>query len=325
MCEQDIEARRARDLERYHRRTEQRVAQGLCPKCGKTAANAPTANCASRAARRRIEPAAPATPGSGRPGCRAGTPSAPAARPKRAAPRACAPSAAQRQRWRARASCEPCLEKRRAGDRASYAAGKAAGLKYGGANAEAKRRSGRLKSKRRQKARREAGLCIRCGKQPPVEGGTTCAPCRDRRQAAERRQYEERRADGLCTRCGGTGPRRAVALWPLRPSLRRPANARSARTRAPGSSMGTPLPPRLVEEIERAFERLSLVARQLLSIESRKQVQVKAGRQALDRRSSSGAAAPAMIANPNRVHRIGVDDATLLATEVFYRDFRKPP
>ena len=54
-----------------------------------------------------------------------------------------------------RASCEPCLEKRRADDRARYAAGKAAGLKYGGANAEAKRRSGRAKSKRRQKARRE--------------------------------------------------------------------------------------------------------------------------------------------------------------------------
>ena len=38
---------------------------------------------------------------------------------------------------------------------------------------------------------------------PPVEGGTTCGPCRDRRQAAERQQYEERRAAGLCARCGG--------------------------------------------------------------------------------------------------------------------------
>ncbi len=101
-----------------------------------------------------------------------------------------------------RASCEPCLEKRRAADRAKYAAGKAAGLKYGGADAEAKRRAARAKSKRRQKARIEAGLCIRCGKRPPVECGTTCQPCRDRRQAAERRQYDERRAGGRCTRCG---------------------------------------------------------------------------------------------------------------------------
>ena len=102
-----------------------------------------------------------------------------------------------------RASCEPCLEKCRAGDRASYAAGKAAGLKYGGANIEAKRRSGRAKSKRRQRERIEAGLCIRCGTRPPVEGGTTCAPCREKRQAAERRQYAERKSAGYCTRCGG--------------------------------------------------------------------------------------------------------------------------
>ena len=36
-----------------------------------------------------------------------------------------------------------------------------------------------------------------------MEGGTTCAPCREKRQAAERRQYAERRAAGQCTRCGG--------------------------------------------------------------------------------------------------------------------------
>ena len=31
----DLEARRARDLERYHRRTAERISQGLCPQCGK--------------------------------------------------------------------------------------------------------------------------------------------------------------------------------------------------------------------------------------------------------------------------------------------------
>ena len=67
--------------------------------------------------------------------------------------------------------CAICNDKRRADDRARYAAGKAAGLPYGGANADAKRRSGRAKSERRQKMRREAGLCIRRGTQPPVEGG----------------------------------------------------------------------------------------------------------------------------------------------------------
>ena len=102
-----------------------------------------------------------------------------------------------------RASCEPCLEKRRASDRATYAAGKAAGLPYGGANADAKRKSARAKSKKRQKERLDAGLCIRCGNNPPADGGITCAPCRDKRRAAERRQYAERRTAGCCTRCGG--------------------------------------------------------------------------------------------------------------------------
>ena len=104
-----------------------------------------------------------------------------------------------------RASCESCLATRREADRTSYAAGKAAGMLYGGTNADAKRRSARAQSRKRQKARREAALCIRCGQHPPVEGGTTCGPCRDRCQAAERQQYAERRARGLCTTCGATG------------------------------------------------------------------------------------------------------------------------
>ena len=102
-----------------------------------------------------------------------------------------------------RVRCEPCLEKRRAADRAKYAAGKAAGLPYGGSNIEAKRRSARARSKKRQRERIAAGLCIRCGVHPPAEGGATCLTCRDKRQAAERQKYEQRRAAGLCTRCGG--------------------------------------------------------------------------------------------------------------------------
>ena len=101
-----------------------------------------------------------------------------------------------------RASCETCLEKRRADDRARYAAAGAGGKLYGGADVEASRMSGRARTRRRKKERREAGLCIRCGKRPPAEGDITCAPCRDRRQNRERQQYAERRAAGLCTRCG---------------------------------------------------------------------------------------------------------------------------
>ena len=101
-----------------------------------------------------------------------------------------------------RASCEPCLEKRRAADRGRYAAARSAGKLYGGADVEGSHRSGRPRTRRRQQERRETGLCIRCGKRPPAGGRITCAPCRDRRQARERRQYAERRAAGLCARCG---------------------------------------------------------------------------------------------------------------------------
>ena len=254
MCEkQDIAARRARDLERYHRRAAERKAKGLCPKCGKRPPATHRSQCGVCAAKRRpadleryhrrtaervarglCPKCGKQPPAPDRQLCepcnekQKGASRARDARlraegkPRRDPARARAYERERSRKERAerqaegmctrcgkhpaaegRASCEPCLEKRRASDRAKYAAGKAAGLPYGGSNIEAKRRAARLKSKRRQKARRDAGLCIRCGKQPPVEGGTTCRPCREKRQAAERRQYHERRAEGLCARCGG--------------------------------------------------------------------------------------------------------------------------
>ena len=51
MSEQDVATRRARDLERYHRRVAKRRAKGLCLKCGKPTRPRPTAPSASRAPR----------------------------------------------------------------------------------------------------------------------------------------------------------------------------------------------------------------------------------------------------------------------------------
>ncbi len=208
-CEVCTAKRRPADLERYHRRTAERVAQGLCPKCGKQQP-APDhqlcepcsekTNRASRARDARLRAAK--MPRRDREHARAyERQRSRKERAVRLAEGTCT-RCGKRPSEEGHSSCEPCLEKRRASDRARYAAGKAQGLKYGGANAAAKRRAARAKSKRNQKARKEAGLCIRCGKQSPVEGGTTCTPCREKRQAAERRQYQERRAQGLCTRCG---------------------------------------------------------------------------------------------------------------------------
>ena len=184
-----------RSLSAVRRRTPRAGAQHVRPLCGEKEQGEPRPRCPAPGGRQ----AAP-RPGEG---ARLRNASGPAARPPRALPKEHAPGCGKAPATPGRVSCEPCLEKRRAEDRARYARGKAAGKLYGGANPEAKRRSGRTESKRRQKARREAGLCIRCGRHPPVEGGTTCAPCRDKRQAAERQQYDERRAAGLCTRCGG--------------------------------------------------------------------------------------------------------------------------
>ena len=208
--QQDIEARRARDLERWHRRAAERTALGLCPRCGKRPPEPERSQCgpcaekrnrASRTRDARLRAAGIPR----RDPDRANAYERERSRRERAAREAAgictacgaAPAAPDRVR------CEPCLEKRRASDRAKYAAGKAAGLPYGGSNIEAKRRSARARSKKRQKERIAAGLCIRCGAHPPAEGGSTCQSCRDRRQAAERQQYQERRAARLCTRCGG--------------------------------------------------------------------------------------------------------------------------
>ena len=210
MAYRDPAVRRQRDRERFRKRTAERVAQGLCPRCGdgppapERSVCDPCADKRNKASRARDaqlraagkprrDPDRART--SGRKRSRRET-------VKRIAQGLCT-RCGKTPAAPGRASCESCLATRREADWASYAAGKAAGMLYGGGNADAKRRSARAQSRKRPKARREAGQCIRCGQHPPVEGGTTCAPCRDRRQAAERQQYVERRAAGLCTRCGG--------------------------------------------------------------------------------------------------------------------------
>ena len=53
MCELDIEARRARDLERHHRQTAERRARGLCVKCGKRPPEPGRTRCEPCAAKKR--------------------------------------------------------------------------------------------------------------------------------------------------------------------------------------------------------------------------------------------------------------------------------
>ena len=136
------EKARAYERERHPKRAAERLAQGLCPRCGE----------------------APPAPD--------------------------------------RSVCAPCREKQRAGERARYARGKAAGKPYGGREPESRRRAARERIKLRRLKRSEEGLCTRCGDRPPAGGGAVCEPCREARRTAERELYAARRAAGLCGRCG---------------------------------------------------------------------------------------------------------------------------
>ena len=210
MAYRDPEVQRSRDRERYHQRTEARRAACLCLRCGKRPPEPGRTNCTSCAERNRKKERArnERLKAEGRPR------RDPAKRKKtereryrrtvddRIARGRC-PRCGKRPPAPERSTCDVCAEQIRAMARARYAKGKKKNLKYGGRPVESRRRAGRIRSERRRKAWVEAGLCTRCGVNPPAEdGGTTCTPCRTRRQAREREVYSRRRAEGLCVRCG---------------------------------------------------------------------------------------------------------------------------
>ena len=253
MTEQDIETRRARDLERYHRRTAERRAKGLCLKCGKRPPAPHRSQCEPCAEKRRPAdrarhhrrsaeraaqglcpkcgkwPLAPDRTMCGPCGAKRNRASRArdarlraAGMPRRDPERA---KLYERERSRREAEerraaglcvrcgkapadsgrtvCGPCGETRRTSERARYAKAKAEGKLYGGRKVETKRRIGRERSRKRDEARRAAGLCTECGKHPPADGGASCESCRAARRAAERALYAARRAAGLCGTCGG--------------------------------------------------------------------------------------------------------------------------
>ena len=221
MAYKDPEVGKSRDRERFQNRVAERRAAGLCPRCGQTEPAPGRAVCEPCAEKRRLAERAR--------NARLRAAGIPRRDPAKA-------RAAERRRYRRqtaerrargvctrcgrnpavpdRSVCEACLTKRREADRKRYAAGKAAGKLYGGKPVAAKRKRARVASRRRRRVRRDANLCARCGRRAPVEGGATCGPCREARQAGERELYAARRAAGLCTRCGGRTTDRTAACAP---------------------------------------------------------------------------------------------------------------
>ena len=97
--------------------------------------------------------------------------------------------------------CERCGKKRLAADKARRARARARGASYAGRDPVKCRRAERAADRRRRRTRREAGLCTRCGHNPPVDGRSVCEPCGEAVRAAERARYAARRAAGACVRC----------------------------------------------------------------------------------------------------------------------------
>ena len=206
MAYKDPEEGRARDRERFRQRTAERIAQSLCPKCGKEPPEPERRLCALCTGKRReAERVRDAKRrAAGKPRHR--NPETERARERRRTAERIAQGLCANCRKEPpapdRTLCRRCAENRRAAERARYAKAKAAGRLYGGRDPKERRRNARGTARRLYEARREAGLCTRCGLRPPVEGGTACEPCRDARRTGERRQWAARRMDGLCGRCG---------------------------------------------------------------------------------------------------------------------------
>ena len=105
MTDQDIEARRKRDLERYYRQTAERRAQGLCIKCGKRPPTPHRTWCEPCAAKKR--------------------PADRARHHRRTAERVdrgLCPKCGKVPPAPGRSQCEPCLEKDRVAGRATAGA-----------------------------------------------------------------------------------------------------------------------------------------------------------------------------------------------------------
>ena len=165
MTELDIEARRARDRERYHRQTAERRAKGLCLTCGKRPP-APE--------RTRCEPCAEKK----RPGDRARYHRQSA---ERVALGLC-PKCGHRPPAPERSQCEPCLEKDAAAGRARDARLRAAGLPR--RDPEKTREYERERNRRVAEARRTDGICTSCGNEPAAHGRVTasCSSLRKKRR-----------------------------------------------------------------------------------------------------------------------------------------------
>ncbi len=163
MACKDPEEGRARDRERFRKRTAERLAQGLCPNCGKAPPEPERRLCAPCAGKRRQSERVRDAKrrAAGKPRHRNSETERARERRRtseRVAQGLCV-SCGKESPAPGRTSCRCCAGKRRAAERARYAKARAAGKLYGGRDPKERRRNACSTAKRRYDARREAGLC----------------------------------------------------------------------------------------------------------------------------------------------------------------------
>ena len=204
----DPERRREFERERSRRRTAERLARNLCPRCGKHQPEPGRAVCATCAETRReanrVRAAKRRAAGIGRvrgPGARKAEYRRARERADERVARGLCGKCGRHPHEPDRRLCADCGERQRRRDRERYARARDAGKLYGGRPVESRRLQARRRTRQRQGGRRAAGLCIRCGRGRPVDGGSSCRPCLEERRRADRETYAARRAAGLCTRC----------------------------------------------------------------------------------------------------------------------------
>ena len=202
----DPDVRKASDRARFRRRTEQRKALGLCPRCGVRPPASGRSLCdpcsGKRRASERARDARRRAVGIPRPRNVAAERARDRQRTAGRIARGVCTKCGARRPEPGRRLCGACAVKRREHDRALYAEARSRGELYGGRDTEVKRKAGRAASARRRRNRIAAGRCTRCGQGSAPKGSTVCVSCREIRQAAERDRYRSRRAAGLCVICG---------------------------------------------------------------------------------------------------------------------------
>ena len=247
MCDQDdLEARRASERARWHRRAGERQAKGLCLSCGKHPPAPGRTRCEPCALQRR---------------------EADKERHRRRTAdrlaRGLCPRCGRTEPEPGLALCSSCNQKRNHAGRTRDARLRAEGTPR--RDPDKAKEYERERGRRLYAERKAAGICTKCGKAPACEGRTTCEPCAERHRARDRerlarakaeglpyggrdpekkrkagrkhgrRRTQARRAAGLCIRCGLAQPAEGRSMCePCRENRRAAKRARHHERRAAG-------------------------------------------------------------------------------------------